>query len=244
MYQTVHSRAVTDDRTTARDDLLARAIEAVRAHGWSTLSLRRLAELIGTSHRMLIYHFGSKEGLLTAIVQASEAADRAASGVGPPATAMRPGGATPGGSAGPETERPGQAGAEPRSGQAGAEPRSGQAGAEPRPGLAAAEQLRANWAHLADPSLAAQERLFFELYAQGLQGVEPAAGLLPGLVTDWLALAPPGGEPAVRATLALVRGLLLDLLATGDREGCDAALEWFARRLALRERSGGDPSTP
>lgn len=36
--------------------------------GGEAPSLRRIAEGIGTSHRMLIYHFGSKQGLLAAIV--------------------------------------------------------------------------------------------------------------------------------------------------------------------------------
>ena len=43
----------------------------VREHGVAELSLRRLAAAIGTSHRMLIYHFGSKQGLLVAIVPRS-----------------------------------------------------------------------------------------------------------------------------------------------------------------------------
>ncbi|MDT7648160.1 MAG: hypothetical protein QOC75_5160, partial [Pseudonocardiales bacterium] len=37
--------------------------------GISDLSLRQLADALGTSHRMLIYHFGSKEGLLTEVVR-------------------------------------------------------------------------------------------------------------------------------------------------------------------------------
>src|SRR5690606_21909192 len=40
-------------------------------------SLRGLAEAIGTSHRMLLYHFGSKEELLVAVVQAVEERQRA-----------------------------------------------------------------------------------------------------------------------------------------------------------------------
>ncbi|MDT7776648.1 MAG: hypothetical protein QOC67_5572, partial [Pseudonocardiales bacterium] len=44
--------------------------------GISDLSLRQLADALGTSHRMLIYHFGSKEGLLTEVVRAVEAAQR------------------------------------------------------------------------------------------------------------------------------------------------------------------------
>ena len=46
------------------------------AHGSSDLSLRELATAIGTSHRMLIYHFGSKEGLLVAVIQTVEEQQR------------------------------------------------------------------------------------------------------------------------------------------------------------------------
>src|SRR5438105_12109833 len=56
--------------------LLDQAIDYVAAHGISALSLRELASAIGTSHRMLIYHFGSKEGLLIAIVHEVERRQR------------------------------------------------------------------------------------------------------------------------------------------------------------------------
>lgn len=59
-----------------REALLAAAMEHVGGHGISDLSLRELAEALGTSHRMLTYYFGSKEGLLTEIVGAVEAAQR------------------------------------------------------------------------------------------------------------------------------------------------------------------------
>jgi hypothetical protein len=49
-----------------------------------------------------------------------------------------------------------------------------------------------------------------------------------------------------RLGLAVTRGLLLDLLATGDREGTDAALEVFARHYAGRwweaQPAGSDTS--
>jgi len=61
----------------ARERLLGAAMEYVAEHGVSDLSLRGLAPALGTSHRMLIYHFGSKNGLLTAIVQAVEEGQRA-----------------------------------------------------------------------------------------------------------------------------------------------------------------------
>lgn len=60
----------------AKQDLLARAIDEVAAHGIGDVSLRELAASLGTSHRMLLYHFGSREGLVAAIVESVEAAQR------------------------------------------------------------------------------------------------------------------------------------------------------------------------
>jgi AcrR family transcriptional regulator len=45
--------------------------------GITDMSLRELAAAIGTSHRMLLYHFGSREGLLTAVACAVEESQRA-----------------------------------------------------------------------------------------------------------------------------------------------------------------------
>jgi AcrR family transcriptional regulator len=56
----------------ARERLLAAAMEHVVKHGVGDLSLRGLAAALGTSHRMLIYHFGSREGLLSAVVEEVE----------------------------------------------------------------------------------------------------------------------------------------------------------------------------
>lgn len=50
-----------------RDDLVRRATAHLAAHGVGNVSLRGLATAIGTSHRMLLYHFGSRDGLLTAV---------------------------------------------------------------------------------------------------------------------------------------------------------------------------------
>ena len=61
-----------------REDLLRRAVAWFAGHGIGDTSLRALARELGTSHRMLIYHFGSREGLLTEVVGAVEAGERAA----------------------------------------------------------------------------------------------------------------------------------------------------------------------
>ncbi len=58
---------------TARERLLDSVIQHFAADGLADQSLRRIAEAIGTSHRMLLYHFGSKDGLLLEVVRAVEA---------------------------------------------------------------------------------------------------------------------------------------------------------------------------
>jgi AcrR family transcriptional regulator len=55
--------------TSPRTRLLAAVIEHIQRCGISDLSLRELAAAIGTSHRMLHYHFGSKEDLLRAVLR-------------------------------------------------------------------------------------------------------------------------------------------------------------------------------
>jgi AcrR family transcriptional regulator len=69
---------VTPRPRQARERLLAAAVDYVAEHGVADLSLRSLAAAIHTSHRMLIYHFGSKEGLLVEVVRAVEERQREA----------------------------------------------------------------------------------------------------------------------------------------------------------------------
>jgi AcrR family transcriptional regulator len=177
---------------SARDDLLAAALRHVTEHGVGDISLRALAAELGTSHRMLIYHFGSRDGLLVEVVRAVEARQR-----GRLADLM----------------------------------------ADPE--LSPEEQARRFWDDLVDPAQWPAERLFFELYGQALQGRPHAAPLLEGIVTDWLdpltELAVRAGVPraqaraTVRLQIAVARGLLLDLLATGDVDGVRAAAETHLR---------------
>src|SRR5258706_10044550 len=54
--------------TERRDELLRRSRDYLLAHGVADLSLRPLAAAIGTSARLLVYHFGSKEALVTAVL--------------------------------------------------------------------------------------------------------------------------------------------------------------------------------
>jgi AcrR family transcriptional regulator len=175
---------------TARERLLADVLGYARAHGLGDVSLRSLAAAIGTSHRMLLYHFGSREGLLAAVVAAIEGAQR---NVLRALTPVLP------------SDR--------------------------------AEAMRAFWAGLADPALHESERLFFEAVALALRGRAGTEGLRETLVEPWLAAFVEAARPMgmaeddvrldARIGMALTRGLLLDLLATGDRKGVDAAMERF-----------------
>lgn len=175
-------------RNDARARLLDAAVEQLAAHGLADTSLRQLAAAIGTSHRMLLYHFDSREGLLVEVVRAVEARQRAAL-----------------------------------------------ARLRIDPALTPLETARRMWAALADPGLWPHERLFFELYGQALQGRPGTTALLDGIVEPWLEplaeleRARGADETTARAgarlALAVCRGLLLDLLATGDRAAVDAAAE-------------------
>src|SRR3954449_1129701 len=54
-----------------RQALLAAAGDHVLEHGMADLSLRPLAAALGTSPRMLLYHFGSKEQLVADVLAAA-----------------------------------------------------------------------------------------------------------------------------------------------------------------------------
>ncbi len=84
------------------------------------------------------------------------------------------------------------------------------------------------WRWIAAPEREPFLRLFFEVYvdALGREEAEP-------LVRDWLEFLrtswkPPVDEAIATLMVAVVRGLLLDRLATGDRARTDAALRTFA----------------
>jgi AcrR family transcriptional regulator len=177
-------------RKDRRQQLLDGAIDHVASHGIGDATLRTLATALGTSHRMLIHYFGSKEGLWIQIVRTVEERQRdlLAEIVTDPSTPV-------------------------------------------------AEELRARWNHISDRSLWPNERLFFELYGQALAGRAHTTELLDGIVENWVdpiaARSIARGLPAqvarahARLGIAVTRGLLLDLLATGDVAEVDAAMEAF-----------------
>ena len=173
-----------------RETLLEGAIDYVAHNGITDLSLRQLAGALGTSHRMLIHHFGSKEGLWVAIAHEVERRQRAIL-----------------------------------------------ADLLPTVEVPVAEAMRAWWRHISDPSLWPNERLFFELYGQAIQGRPHTVAMLDGIIDDWLkpaaeinmALGLDRDQALAHARLgiAVTRGLLLDLVATRDVERVNAAMEAF-----------------
>lgn len=63
---------------SGRQGLLDRVVDHMLETGTATDSLRALAAEIGSSHRMLIYHFGNLHGLVQAVVGEVEVRQRAA----------------------------------------------------------------------------------------------------------------------------------------------------------------------
>ena len=118
-------------------------------------------------------------------------------------------------------------------------------------GAISADDARRFWARYSDPALWPQERLFFELYAHALRGRPGTEGFLEHVVTGWLeplaaAIADGGTAPgttraAARLSMAVTRGLLLDLLATQDTQGVTEAFELFLQlgAAATTERDSG-----
>ncbi len=199
-------------RTDAREQLLARVVEHLADHGVAGLSLRELAGDLGTSHRMLVYHFGSKAGLLAEVVRHVEAAQRAPFEALAEAVAAGADGADGADQADQAVEH-------------------------------VAERMWAMWAHWLEPSMQRQERLFFEMVGMALQGDPTMQPLLDDLVTPWLEPIATlrmrqgvGRDDALaeaRLALAVTRGLLLDVLATGDREAATRAFVHFGRLLGV-----------
>jgi len=103
----------------------------------------------------------------------------------------------------------------------------------PDPEASPGDAMRAWWRHISAERLWPNERLFFELYGQALQGRPGTVELLDGIVDSWLEpaatlltqLGLPDGEAAARLGIAVTRGLLLDLLATRDHARVDAAMD-------------------
>jgi AcrR family transcriptional regulator len=183
------------DASPTRERLLEAALAYVTEHGIGDVGFRELARALGTTHRMLGYHFGSKDGLLVEIVRTVE-----------------------------QRQRDALAGL-----------------LVDDEDLGPVDQMRRMAERLLDPALGPNERLFFELYGQALQGRPYAADLLPEVITAWveplseisrrLGTSAADAPAQARLLLAVARGLLLDLLATGDVDTVRRAGELFFDQL-------------
>jgi AraC-like DNA-binding protein len=72
------SRLVAVAGAGGRAALLGRLVDHLAEAGAHDLTLRGLAAAVGTSHRMLIHHFGTIDGLVTAVVTEVEERQRTA----------------------------------------------------------------------------------------------------------------------------------------------------------------------
>jgi AcrR family transcriptional regulator len=205
--QRAETEATSDDSQPgsgfeAKRRLLDATIEYVREYGLDGLTLRQLSAAIGTSHRMLNYHFGSKEGLLAEVVWAIE-------------------------------KQLGNALLE----------------FDADPKLSPVEALRQFWEFQTRPKMVPMARMWVEVFAHALHGRPHTSSFFETFDKAWahpftkIAMSA-GDSPAVakvdaRLALAVMRGLYLDLLTTGDRGGVDKAKERFMEmyEMLLSSRS-------
>jgi len=175
-----------------RAELLDRAYQFVLDNGLTGLSLRPLAAATGTSPRVLLYLFGSKEGLVRELLERMRREQLAllVSGLG---------------------ARPDPAGDQ----------------------LGTTELVERMWSVLGAPEQRRAIRLTYEAFLASLApDPGPWRGFAAEQLGDWLEALraaqrdTPAALADARATraLALVRGLLLDLLVRGEPERVRSAL--------------------
>jgi AcrR family transcriptional regulator len=168
-----------------REELLDRAYAYVLEHGLVSLSLRPLATAIGSSPRVLLFLFGSKDGLVRALLERARTDE------------MELLGASGGDSIGAVAE--------------------------------------ATWTWLAAEEHRPLLKLWVEGYGRSLVEPDgPWAGFAESTVDDWLRVLARAQPPARRRTaagrtertlvLAVLRGAMLDLLASGDARRVTAAV--------------------
>lgn len=178
-----------------RERLLDQAADYVLSHGVGELTLRLLAKALRTNARMLIYHFGSREGLMREILARLREREDA------------------------RIQAWFRAGKKRRT---------------------LPEFLRWQWQRLSAPQARPAARLIFELYTLALRHPRDYPGVLEDPLAYWQKLTEQAGidskTGAIEATLllAMTRGLLLDLCATGDGARVGRAMNMFAQLVESR----------
>jgi AcrR family transcriptional regulator len=182
-----------------QEELLELAYEYVLDNGLDDLSLRPLAASIGSSPRVLLFLFGSKDGLVRALLARARADEVALM----------------------ERALHGSDAA----------------------GLGTA--VEATWAWLSDRQHRRLLALWVQVYARSLiEPTGPWTSFARSTVEDWLHILGSAQPPARRRTkegmverslaLAVLRGALIDLLATGDHKRTSAAVADFVNALKRR----------
>lgn len=181
---------MTSTPSARQQELLELAYSYVLKHGLAELSLRPLAAAIGSSPRVLLFLYGSKDGLVRALLARARADELAML----------------------------------------ARLRASYDGEQ-----SLEQTARDVWTWLAAPEHEALLKLWVEAYGRSLVDPDgPWAGFARSTVDDWLDLLAESQPPAERRTaagrnrrtavLALLRGAVLDLLATGDTHRTTAAV--------------------
>lgn len=171
-----------------RDELRDNALDYFLDHGLAELSLRPLAEQIGTSARLLIYHFESKEKLITVVME--QVRSRVQQSVMKMLQA-----------------------------------------AEGEPGMESA------WRWVTDADNLRYVRLLFEVQVLALQNPAVYGQFLSDTSSSWLEVIeqglPASPERRTIATLcsAVIDGLALEYMSTGELDRTSAALQFFVRLL-------------
>ena len=176
-----------------RAKTLAAAADYVLEHGLAGLSLRPLASALGTSPRMLLYDFASKEELIIEVL--AEVRRRESAMLAEHAHVT---------------------------------------------GGSRTDLIRDVWEWASSAERAPFLRLFFQVYVEAMSRPDAYSERGRAMVTEWLdqfgatlAGMPAGGPDTASAALviAVLRGLLLDRLSTGDQERTGRALDLFTQLL-------------
>jgi AcrR family transcriptional regulator len=179
-----------------RDELIAKSLDYFLEHGVAGLSLRPLAQKIGTSARMVVYHFGSKDDLITAVMDEVRARIQKLFAGALMDSRTKPSGRV----------------------------------------------IQTFWAWMIKPSNVRYLRLLLEVQVLAMQNPARYARYLERTSSSWLEIVeaslPPSRDNRIVATLctAVIDGLLLEYLSTGDDQRTTKALDFFSGLMKARAR--------
>ncbi len=197
---TIQDPGCNDCYMTTRDRLLQSCLTYFLRHGVANLSLRPLAAAVGTSARMLLHYFGSKEALVAEVME--------------------------------QVQR--------RLQESFKELLPGSGGLKSNP-------LPKFWKILSRKENLPSLRLLFEVQMLALQNPRRYRRYLTRSSASWRGLIhralPPNQQNGISATLhnAVIDGLLLELLSTGELRRTSRALTLFSNRCSLDRRGKGNP---